>query len=38
MNLFGALVLRYDVGKRIENNFTQLQDGLFHQFFFGYDF
>ena len=38
MNLFGVLVLRYDVGKRIENNFTQIQDGLFHQFFFGYDF
>jgi hemolysin activation/secretion protein len=38
MNLFGVLVLRYDIGKRIENNFTELQDGLFHQFFFGYDF
>ncbi len=38
MNLFGVLVLRYDLGKRIENNFSDLQDGLFHQFFFGYDF
>lgn len=38
LNLFGVLVFRYDLGKRIENNFTQLQKGLFHQFFFGWDF
>jgi Tol biopolymer transport system component len=38
LNLGGALVLRYDLGKRIENNFTTLQQGLFHQFFFGWDF
>lgn len=38
MNLGGFLVLRYDVGKRIENNFTQFQNGLFYQFFFGWDF
>jgi hypothetical protein len=38
MNLFGVLVLRYDLGKRIENNFQRIQKGLFHQFFFGYDF
>lgn len=38
MNFGGVLVLRYDIGKRIENNFQQLQDGLFHQFFFGWDF
>ena len=38
MNLGGILVLRYDVGKRIENNFTRFQDGIFHQFFFGWDF
>ena len=38
LNLGGALVLRYDVGKRIENNFTRLQEGVFHQFFFGWDF
>ena len=38
MNLFGILVLRYDIGKRIENNFRTLQQGLFQQFFFGYDF
>ncbi len=38
MNLFGFLVLRYDLGKRIEDNFTKFQDGLFHQFFIGWDF
>jgi hypothetical protein len=38
MNLFGILVLRYDLGKRIEDNFTSVQRGLFHQFFFGWDF
>ena len=38
MNLGGVLVLRYDIGKRIEKNFSTLQDGLFHQFFFGWDF
>ncbi|MEW6509564.1 MAG: BamA/TamA family outer membrane protein [Bacteroidota bacterium] len=38
MNLGGILVLRYDLGKRIEKNFTQFQSGLFHQFFFGWDF
>jgi Tol biopolymer transport system component len=37
-NLGGVLVLRYDLGKRIENNFTRLQKGLFTQFFFGWDF
>ncbi len=38
MNLFGVLVLRYDIGKRIEQNFTRFQEGLFQQFFFGWDF
>jgi hypothetical protein len=38
LNLGGVLVLRYDLGKRIEDNFNRFQDGLFHQFFFGYDF
>lgn len=38
MNLFGVLTLRYDMGKKIENNFTRFQDGLFYQFFFGWDF
>ena len=37
-NLFGILVLRYDIGKKIEDNFHQLQPGLFYQFFFGWDF
>jgi hypothetical protein len=37
-SLFGVLVLRYDIGKRIENNFSQFQSGLFQQFFFGWDF
>ncbi len=38
INLFGVLVLRYDVGKRIENNFNSFQPRLFYQFFFGWDF
>ena len=37
-SLFGILVLRYDIGKRIERNFTQLQGDMYHQFFFGWDF
>jgi len=37
-SLGGALVLRYDIGKRIENNMSKLQRGLFYQFFFGWDF
>ena len=37
-NLFGAIVLRYDIGKKIENNFSDFQKGLFYQFFFGWDF
>jgi hypothetical protein len=37
-NLFGVLTLRYDIGKRIENNFTRFQGGFFYQFFFGWDF
>jgi len=38
MNLGGVLVLRYDIGKRIENNLTRVQQGFFSQFFFGWDF
>lgn len=38
MNLLGVLVLRYDIGKRIEDGMRKLQDGLFYQFFFGWDF
>jgi len=37
-NIFNVLVLRYDIGKKIENNFTEFQSGLFYQFFFGWDF
>lgn len=37
-SLFGVFVLRYDIGKRIEQNFTRLQGDLFQQFFFGWDF
>ena len=37
-NLFGVLTLRYDMGKRIEEKFSRFQDGLFYQFFFGWDF
>lgn len=38
LNLFNVIVLRYDIGKKIENDFTKIQSGLFHQFFFGWDF
>jgi hypothetical protein len=38
MNIFGVLTLRYDMGKRIEDNFKSFQDGLYYQFFFGWDF
>ena len=37
-SLFGALVFRYDVGKRILDDFNAVQNGLFYQFFFGWDF
>ncbi|MDO9027985.1 MAG: BamA/TamA family outer membrane protein, partial [Candidatus Roizmanbacteria bacterium] len=37
-NIGGFLVLRYDFGKRIENNFSTIQKNYFHQFFFGWDF
>ncbi|MFA6467691.1 MAG: BamA/TamA family outer membrane protein [Bacteroidota bacterium] len=37
-NIGGFLVLRYDVGKRILDDFNELQTGLFYQFFFGWDF
>lgn len=37
-NFFNILVFRYDVGKKIENNFKNFQEGLFWQFFFGWDF
>lgn len=37
-NLFNLIVLRYDIGKKIQNDFTEFQPGLFYQFFFGWDF
>jgi hypothetical protein len=38
LNLAGAIVLRFDLGKRIEKNLSVFQDGIFTQFFFGWDF
>ncbi len=38
LNLFGGFVLRYDLGYRFREGFTQRDDHLFRQFFFGYDF
>lgn len=38
MNFGGVIAFRYDIGKRIEQNFSRLQTGLFYQFFFGWDF
>ncbi len=38
INVFNFIALRYDIGKKIEKNFTQLQPKLFYQFFFGWDF
>ena len=37
-NIFGVLTLRYDIGKRIIDDFRRFQKGLFYQFFFGWDF
>lgn len=38
MTVLGLVVLRYDLGKRIENDFKTLQGNLFHSFYFGFDF
>ena len=38
INLFNVIAFRYDIGKKIENNFSNLQPRLFYQFFFGWDF
>jgi hypothetical protein len=38
INLFNILALRYDIGKRIVNGFRTFQQGLFQEFFFGWDF
>jgi hypothetical protein len=38
INFLNAVTFRYDIGKKIENNFRDFQPGLFYQFFFGWDF
>lgn len=38
MNLGGVMVLRYDIGKLIVDNFSAFAPGIFQQFFFGWDF
>ncbi|MGE5409629.1 MAG: BamA/TamA family outer membrane protein [Clostridiales bacterium] len=38
INLFNVIALRYDIGKKIENNYSTFQKGLFYQFFIGWDF
>ncbi len=38
LNLGGAFVLRYDVGKRIVDDFKRIENETFQQFFFGWDF
>ncbi len=38
LNLFGALVLRYDLGYRFRDGFRSHDQKLFRQFFFGFDF
>ena len=37
LNLFGAFVFRYDIGRRYRDGFKE-QDKVFRQFFFGWDF
>jgi hemolysin activation/secretion protein len=37
-NLGQVVTLRWDLGKRIENNFSSLQHGLYSVLFFGWDF
>ena len=38
MNLFGGIVLRYDLGYSYRDGFRQRSDDIFKQFFFGFDF
>ena len=38
MNLFGGIVLRYDLGYSYSDGFRERSDKLFKQFFFGFDF
>ncbi|MCB9206908.1 MAG: PD40 domain-containing protein [Ignavibacteriales bacterium] len=37
-NFLGAITFRYDVGKRIIDNFSSLSGHMFYHFFFGWDF
>lgn len=37
-NFLGPITFRYDVGKRIVNNFQDLSGHIFYHFFFGWDF
>ncbi|MDD3557691.1 MAG: hypothetical protein PHW27_03880 [Melioribacteraceae bacterium] len=38
INFFNVVTFRYDIGKKIEDDFKRLQPRLFYQFFFGWDF
>lgn len=38
INVFNILTFRYDIGKKIEDDFSRFQSGYFYQFFFGWDF
>ncbi|MFH1527554.1 MAG: BamA/TamA family outer membrane protein [Bacteroidota bacterium] len=38
INFLNAITFRYDIGKKLENNFSKVQESLFYQFFFGWDF
>jgi hypothetical protein len=38
LNLGNVVVLRYDIGKKLERNLSTMSHGLFYQFFFGWDF
>ena len=37
-SFFNAITFRYDIGKKIEDDFSRFQPKLFYQFFFGWDF
>ncbi len=38
LSLGGFLVLRYDIGRRFENDFAKISKNTYSQFFFGWDF
>lgn len=38
INFLNAISFRYDIGKKIEDNFGRFQPKLFYQFYFGWDF